>query len=109
MTKRYRENVVDVLQNRNVLEYPVYTNSLIASTLRLKHARVGQATVNDLLVKMREENTDINWVELGRNNYAYWLPDEQMVKIPHGTIHIPKHRIQHVSTKKPRRFVIGWE
>ena len=96
MVKIYRENVVDVLQRRNVLEYPVYTNLLIRTRLRYGRSAInpgGNATVNDLLMKMREENTDINWVKLGTNNYAYWLPDEQMVKI----------------SQKPRRFVIGWE
>ena len=96
MVKIYRENVVDVLQRRNVVEYPVYTNSLIWTRLRYGRSTinpVGKATVNDLLMKMREENTDINWVKLGTNNYAYWLPDEQMGKI----------------SQKPRRFVIGWE
>ena len=78
MVKLYRENVVEVLKNRNVLEYPIYNNSHIRKAIQLKNPTIRKSTINDLLVKMRDENKDINWVELGTNNYAYWLSDEQM-------------------------------
>jgi len=78
MVKLYRENVVEVLANRNYLEYPIYNNAHVRKAIQQKDPSIRDATINDLLVKMRAENTDINSVELGSKNYAYWLPDEQM-------------------------------
>jgi len=78
MVKLYRENVVEVLANRNYLEYPIYNNAHVRKAIQQKDPSIKNTTINDLLVKMRAENTDINSVELGSKNYAYWLPDEQM-------------------------------
>ena len=76
--KLFPHHIIEVLDQRDRLQYPVLNEKQITDLVK-KKVDVSATKTGERIAEMRKAG-QIEFSELGYNQYVYWLSDERFIK-----------------------------